>query len=184
MIRPASCGLECPTPHCQRVFIAALDRPHGGSVPERPELDDLRTATCANGAYLSRTESAGSISQKWRPADDYPASRYLHAGRRGAAVIARRLWRARRVSRWRFSEPGAGWLPGAPGRDRWVASGQGQAGRAGRVRDCGSGIWSRDVLLVAVLGSCGSRHLQGEDYGGLVRCPGFRDPAQARPEDV
>jgi hypothetical protein len=50
-------SLECPT-HCQRVVIAALDRPHGGSVPERPELDDLRAATCANGAHLSRTDSA------------------------------------------------------------------------------------------------------------------------------
>jgi hypothetical protein len=48
--------LECPTPYCQRVVIAALDRPHGGSVPERPELDDLRAATCANGAHFSRTD--------------------------------------------------------------------------------------------------------------------------------
>jgi hypothetical protein len=34
--------------------------------------------------------------------------------------------------------------------------------------------WDREIRVIS----------RGEDYRGFVRCPGLRDPAQARPEDV
>ena len=79
---------------------------------------------------------------------------------------------------------------------------RGQAGCRGRPAAIAGSLLARDKLAGGSCPGLQQRHMEpgcsscggagivwfasspGEDYRGFVRCPGLRDPAQARPEDV